>query len=204
MPRPVSASLVVVLLTTVLVVGCTGSSAAPFDPASPCVADGSVPGTDGSAPGAYPDLEALIPTTYEGQPPETLDSGRHCTTEHLGALAELGFDEVRFAGGTWSFGGRRSAALAVFSAPDLSAEDVAVFYTNSAAATGRTVVTGTSTPELAGRPGFRIDTETGERIQSVLVWPSAVDGRVNVVLSTDLPDARLMSAVDTLEAAAGP
>lgn len=197
MPRPHVPWVALLLAAVVAVAACGAPAAASFDPAGPCV-------SDGSAPGAYPDLEALIPATYEGQAPETLDSGRHCTSANLGALAELGIEEVRFAGGTWSFGGRRAAALVVFSAPGLTAEDIAVFYQNSAATSNRTVVTATSTPDLAGRPGFRLDTETGDRLQTVLAWPAAAPDRVNVVISTDLPDPKLLAAVDALEAAAAP
>lgn len=197
MPRTPSASLAALLTVVLATAACTAPSEASFDPTGPCVADGS-------APGAYPDLEALIPTTFEGRAPETLDSGRHCSAENLGSLAEFGIDEVRFAGGTWSFGGRRSAALVVFSAAGLTAERIAVFYNNSAATAPRTIVTATSDPTLAGRPGFRIDTETGDRVQSVLVWPSDVAERVYVVISTDLPDPKLLAAVDAIEAASRP
>ena len=195
MPRPNAVSLVALLVIALVAAGCVGDEVASFDPSSPCV-------TDGAAPGAYPELEALIPTTFEDEAPETLDSGRNCTPENLANLAEAGIDEVRYAGGTWSFGGRRAAALVVFTAPGLTAELLATFYGTSAQTANRTVVTGTSTPTLAGRPGFRIDTETGDRLQTVLVWPSAVPDRVNVVISTDLPDAKLLAGVDALEAAA--
>jgi hypothetical protein len=196
MPRRRLTPIALALLALVLVMGACAAPE-PFDPTGPCSADGA-------APGAYPELEALIPTTFEGQAPETLDSGRHCTPENLGSLAEMGIDEVRFAGGTWGFGGRRAAALVVFTAPGLTAEDIAVFYNNSAAVAPRTTVMATSDPTLAGRPGFRIDTETGERIQTVLVWPSAVPDRVHVVISTDLPDPKLLAAVDAIEAASAP
>src|SRR5215203_6239836 len=195
MPHPNAVSLVALLVIALVAAGCAGDEAASFDPSSPCA-------TDGAAPGAYPELEALIPTTFEDQTPETLDSGRNCTPENLANLADAGIDEVRYAGGTWSFGGRRAAALVVFTAPGLTAELLATFYVTSAQAANRTAVTGTSTPTLAGRPGFRIDTETGDRLQTVLVWPSAERDRVNVVISTDLPDPKLLAGVDALEAAA--
>ena len=57
------------------------------------------------------ELEALIPSTFEGRGPETLDSGRNCTAENLGVLADAGITEVRYAGGAWDFGGNRAAAL---------------------------------------------------------------------------------------------
>ena len=168
---------------------CAGEPAASFDPTGPCIADGSTPG-------AYPELEARIPTTYEDRGPETLDSGRNCTAENLGSLAAAGFDEIRFAGGTWDFGGNRAAALVVFTAPGLTADAIADFYAESAQAANRTQVTGESEPQLAGRPGRRLDSTTGNRTQTVVVWPAADADHVNVVITNDLPDPKILSAVD--------
>jgi hypothetical protein len=187
--RP-SAFVALLLVAVVAVVaGCAGPAAASFDPTAACVADGS-------APGAYPDLEAMVPATYEAKGPETLDSGRKCTPEGLGSLAQAGFDEVRFAGGTWGFGAIRAAALVVFSAPGLTADDVADFYTASARTANRTQITARSTPTLAGRPGHRLDTMTSDRHQTVMVWPAAVPDVVNVVLTNDLPDPKIDAAVE--------
>lgn len=185
------ALIAVLALTSV----ACAEAAASFDPSGPCV-------VDGRAPGGYPDLEARIPTTFEGQAPESLDSGRNCTAQNLGNLAEAGIDELRFAGGTWSFGGRRSAAIVVFEAAGLDAREMAQFYQDSAELAERTEVTATAQTTLAGRTGYRIDATTGERLQTVLVWPSATPGRVHVVITTDLPDPKLLAAVDALEAAA--
>lgn len=192
---PLAALLGLPLALLLVVAACSATPATSFDPDAPCV-------EDGSAPGAYPDLEALIPTTFEDQAPETLDSGRNCTAQNLGSLADAGIDEIRFAGGTWSFGGRRAAAIVVFSAPGLTAESIALFYKTSAQASNRTVVTASIAQTLAGRPGFRLDTQTGERLQTALIWPADAADRVYVVLSTDLPDPKLLAAVDALEAAA--
>jgi hypothetical protein len=84
----------------------------------------------------------------------------------------------------------------VFEAPGLTADLLAEFYATSADAANRTEITGTSTPTLAGRPGHRLDTKTGERIQTVMVWPSAAVDRVNVVITNDLPDPKIDAAVD--------
>lgn len=186
MPR--IARLGSLLLAAVLAVSACGGAAASFDPTGPCV-------TDGSAPGSYPDLEARIPTAYQAVPPELLDSGRNCSSVNLGSLARKGFTEIRFGGGTWSFGAERAAVLAVFNAPRLKADDLADFYVESADAAARTLITGQSTPTLAGRPGRRLDTKTGERIQTVVVWPAADPDFVNVVITNDLPDARIDDAV---------
>src|SRR5262245_54738846 len=95
----------------VLLAGCAAAPAASFDPTGTCTADGS-------AEGAYPELEALIPQQYHGADPERLDSGRNCTPENLGSLATAGIKEVRFAGGTWTFG-EPAVVLATFTAPGL-------------------------------------------------------------------------------------
>jgi hypothetical protein len=182
-------SRIVFLAIALALAGCSGQAAASFDPAGPCSADGQ-------RPGAYPDLEARIPATLLDQQPVTLDSGRHCTTEALGSLAAAGIKELRFAGGTWSFGAERSAALAVFTAPGLTAEDMAEFYLAGASAAARTELLAGTDVTLAGRPGHRLDTKTGERMQTVEVWPAAVPDTVDVVITNDLPDARIADAVD--------
>ena len=190
-PQPVShtvARCLIALAMAVSLSGCAGGSQASFDPTGPCT-------TDGSAPGAYPELEARIPLTYLGAKPEHLDSGRHCTAEALGSLAALGVTELRFAGGTWGFGAERAAALAVFTAPGLTAEKMAGFYLAGAEAASRTQILAESRPDLAGRPGVRLDTQTSERLQTVEVWPAAEADFVNVVITNDLPDARIADAV---------
>ncbi len=128
-------------------------------------------------------------------PPGTLDSGRNCTVTNLGALASLGISEVRFAGATWSFGAERAAVLAVFRTDGLSAEALAAFYADSARAAARTQVVATSAPKISGRQGRRLDTMTGERTQTVVVWPAALPDVVNVVITNDLPDARIQDAI---------
>lgn len=177
------------LVFALVLVGCSGEVQASFNPTGPCT-------TDGQMPGAYPDLEARIPTTLLGEKPTKVDSGRHCTTEALGSLAAAGIKEIRFAGGTWSFGAERSAALAVFSAPGLTEDKMAEFYLAGASAASRTQLLAGTAVTLAGRPGHRLDTQTGERLQTVEVWPSATADMVNVVITNDLPDARIADAVD--------
>lgn len=186
-PRP-RGLFALFVAAAILAIGACAAPAASFDPTGPCTGDGS-------APGAYPDLEARVPTTYEDQPPETLDSGRNCSVENLGSLAATGITEVRFAGGNWSFGGNRAAALVVFSSPGLTADAIADFYLESARASNRTQITGESRPTLAGESTRRMDSKTGERIQTVVVWPSSDTDIVNVVITNDLPDPKIESAV---------
>ncbi|MBA2374163.1 MAG: hypothetical protein H0V74_08195 [Chloroflexi bacterium] len=182
-------SIVAALLASIAIVSaCGGGPVASFDPTGACT-------VDGRAPGGYPELEALVPTTYEGRGPDRLDSGRNCSPENLGVLADAGIDEVRFAGGLWDFGADRGATLAVFSADGLTAEMLGRFYEASATASNRTRVVTRSEPTIAGRKGFRIDTETGPRRQSVVVWRSTVEGRVNVVISSNIPEPKIEAAI---------
>lgn len=182
-------ALAAVAIAILLVAGCSTGPTVSFDPTGPCT-------SDGSAVGAYPELEARIPTSYEGQAPGRLDSGRSCSTTNLGSLATAGYTEVRFAGGTWDFGGDRAAALVVFTAKGLTAAQVADFYASSAQAADRTTITGRSTPTVAGRPGQRIDAETGDRTQVIVVWPSADADVVDIVIANELPDTKIQAAVD--------
>lgn len=185
-------AILLAVVATASLAACGDTSTASFDPSGPCT-------TDGLMAGAYPELEARVPTSYEGRGPDQLDSGRHCTEAGLGSMAAAGFDEVRFAGGTWDFGGNRAAALVVFRATGLTADHVADFYATSARGADRTQVTGESTPSIASRPGHRLDTTTGSRTQSVVVWPSADAGVVNVVITNDLPDPKIDAAVEAFD-----
>ncbi|MGH2477793.1 MAG: hypothetical protein ACRDIL_21300 [Candidatus Limnocylindrales bacterium] len=182
-------SMLALAIVALLAAGACAAAAPTFDPTGACTADGS-------APGAYPELEALIPAAYEGRAPDTLDSGRNCTPENLGTLGAAGIDEVRFAGGTWDFGGDRAAALVVFQAPGLTSERLAEFYAASAQASNRTQITAVATPTLGGRPGHRLDTKTGDRLQTVVVWPADQPDTLNVVITNDLPDPKIEAAVE--------
>jgi hypothetical protein len=176
------------LVISLGIAACSATPSPSFDPTGACT-------VDGQRAGAYPELEARVPTQLLGQAPVTLDSGRHCTPGSLGSLVAAGVKELRFAGGTWSFGAERSAALAVFTAPGLTADDMAEFYLASASDAARTQLVAGTAVTLAGRPGHRLDTETGDRFQTVEVWPSMTADMVNVVITNDLPDARIADAV---------
>jgi hypothetical protein len=187
-PRPHA-----VLLAAVLTVSaCSSGQAAgtSFDPNSTCTSDGRFAG-------AYPALEALVPRTYRGDPPGSLDSGRNCTAAKLGSLVDSGIKDVEFAGGTWSFGAERALVMAVFRANGLDADKIAAFYAAGAAANSRTTIVSQTTPTVAGRPGHRLDTTNpSEQSQTIVTWPSSQPNMVNVVITNDLPDARIQDAID--------
>src|SRR5689334_22173856 len=140
------------LAATLAIAACTsGPVSESFDASAPCPAEGRFAG-------AYPDLEALVPRAYRGDAPERLDSGRNCTSAQLGSLASQGIKEVRFAGGTWGFGGERALVMAVFQGDGLDADKLASFYASSATGNSRTTIDSQTTPTVAGRPGHRLDT----------------------------------------------
>ena len=156
----------------VMLVAAACSSAA-FDPSGPCTADGR-------AAGAYPDLEALVPRSLDGRPPDTLDSGRNCSAAALSTLGGHGVKELKFAGSTWSSGPDAGTSIAVLSAPRLQADWVHEYYLTGAENASTTETVEESKPAVKGHPAFRIDALNGESYQTVIDWQ---DGdRVRVVL----------------------
>ena len=165
------AAFTVVLL---VVAGCRAAGPS-FDPAGPCAADGR-------QPGAYPDLEALVPTTFEGRPPSRLDSGRNCSPRNLGTLASHGLTEVRFAGGLWETGKRSGVTLAVFRADGLSTAWLFEFYQAGAQVATLTDAIVASNVTVGGLAGRRLDTLNDESFQTVIVWPATTAGTEDVVI----------------------
>lgn len=162
------------LLAVVLLAGC-GSQ--PFNPTGPCTADGS-------ATGAYPELEAAVPTAFRGAPPNDLDSGRACTPAGLGTLASHGVTELRFAGATWEQGSDSGVSLAIFTDPDgpaLQPAWVAEFY-ETGARSGKKVesVEANDYPISPTITARRIDVLNGESFQTIVVWERS--GKIAVAL----------------------
>jgi hypothetical protein len=181
------------LLVVALVVGaCASTAAASFDPASPCTADGRMAG-------AYPALEARIPSTIARTARTSLDSGRNCTAQNLGALAGHGVTEVRFAGGIWKDAAQSGLTLAVFEATGLQAEWIGEWYELPARSSRVTGAINTTRPMLDGRQAYRMDLINGESRQSVIAWPAASGDVVNVVIAADEPEERIQQAIGALK-----
>lgn len=182
--RALAPSLLAVAVAVLAVAGCGGGS---FDPAGPCT-------TDGRAAGAYPDLEALVPTSFDGRPPDRLDSGRNCSAAALGTLADAGIHELRFAGAIWDLGSNSGVTMAVLEADGLDLAVAAEFY-ETGARSGRNVDSvETSTIPVGAVDGTRIDALNGESFQTLIVVP-AEPNRVRVVIV-----ASFIREVDTREA----
>jgi hypothetical protein len=197
MTRPnVPAVLVLALAVSLAVAGCGGSRnlVVSFDPASACT-------TDGRQPGAYPDLEAFLPATYDGKAPTSVDSGRSCTANALGTLASHGIAGVRFAGATWSLGASSGLTVAFFEGTGLDAATMLEFYETPARSASHTDTYTDSNATVGGRPGKRLDVlNTDGTGQTIVTWPSSTPGRVHVLLASDLGDAKVAAALDTFGA----
>jgi hypothetical protein len=183
--RGTTAPLGLLLAAVGLLAGC-GPAAASFEPQGPCVANGR-------APGAYPDLEELLPADLAGTPPTTVDSGRSCTTAALSTYASHGLTEVRYAGATWDAGGGNGTAIAVVSTPapqpELEQTWVEEFYLAGARASSKTENIETSRPALGDIGVFRIETLNDLSLQTVLVWSVGTPVHVVIVATQVEPGA---------------
>ncbi len=187
--------LLVVLAATVLA-GCSGpASPASFDPSQACA------GADEQRmAGAYPDLEATTPPELAGAPPTVRESGRYCSPNTLGTLADAGFAEVRFGAGTWDRGGGKAISLVTLEAAGLGTDAVFGSYLAGAQKNSKVHDISPSQPTLGGKPGYRIDYINGDSsFQRILVWPGDRAGQVKVILAADLLDVDIQAAVDAFQ-----
>ena len=194
-PRPVrpTSRLLAAFVLGLVLVGCSGGGPPPsFDPSGPCSGDGQ-------RPGAYPQLERMIPAAFEGIAPVRIDSGRNCTERNLGTLASHGIREVRFAGGLWETGERSGFTMAVLTAPNLTAERMADFYEAGARAGRKTEDVKRSIFDLDGRNAWMISTLNDESYQTIVVWDVPQRGAVFAVLvGSDVRETEGMGAHDEL------
>jgi hypothetical protein len=197
--HPVAAwpALLAIVLFTLVASAC---GSAKFDPSGPCT-------SDGRAPGAYPEMERLIPTHFDESAPTVLDSGRNCTPTALASLASHGVGEVRFAGGQWHLGDRSGVTMAVFSSPTgLDAAWLGEFYESSARVARHTENVSAVPAQIGGVSAFRVETLNDQTsFQTVVVWAGKdvvdvviVASDVNEIGSRAAHDQRVDRAVATL------
>ncbi|HYO44060.1 MAG TPA: hypothetical protein VES19_12750 [Candidatus Limnocylindrales bacterium] len=185
----VPAALVALVLVLVAC-GDTGAPVVSFDPTGACTADGQ-------QPGAYPELEALLPTEFEGAGPTNVDSGRTCTPDALGSLADAGITELRFAGATWETGGAAGWTLAAFTAEGLTPAVMRDFYEVGARTARRAEKVAVSDSTVASLPAKRLDVLMSDGTgQTVVAWQPANDGPVWVLLAADVGDTKVASLLE--------
>jgi hypothetical protein len=177
----------------VVLAACSGPAApASFDPSQPCGG-----AAEQRMAGAYPDLEATIPSALAGEPATGRESGRYCSAETLGTLVGAGIDEVHFGAANWDRGSGKALSLVTFEAAGLTDRAVFDSYLAGAAASDKIHDLATSAPVLAGGPGHRLDYLNGDSsFQRILVWPGDRTGQVRVLLAADLLDVDIQAAVE--------
>jgi hypothetical protein len=186
MRRPV---MIIILLGVLVAAGCgTGTSYSSFDPGTACT-------TDGRFPGAYPSLEARLPSRFDGRAPDTRDSGRNCTPAELGTLAGHGVHDVRYAGATWDLGASSGVTLALFTGTGLTAEWLGEWYEAGARAARNTRNISPSRPTIAERTAYRLDTVNGDSSQTVVTWDAPASNGVYAVVAADVPESRIQEAI---------
>lgn len=154
---------------------------------------------DGRAPGAYPELERLIPATFDAAAPTVLDSGRNCSATALGSLASHQVGELRFAGGQWHRGDRSGVTMAVLSSPTgLDASWVGEFYETSARLAKHTENVSAGTTRIGGVDAFRVETLNDQTsFQTVVVWAGAAAIDV-VIVASDVNEVGSRAAHDAI------
>ncbi len=180
-PRRSDASQLLLLLLIAALVLSACAAAPPFDPKATC-------GPGGRAAGAYPDLEAMLPTQLDGAAPTSVDSGRQCDETALGSLITHDARGIRYAGATWDLGNGHAATSVVFSLDGggLQSAWIAEFYEIGARTAKRTEHIDTSAPAFPGVPvAARLDTLNDLSYQSVVTWQ---DGPIvrSVLVATPL------------------
>ena len=173
--------------------GCVDATAgASFDPSQPCAG-----ADEQKMAGAYPELEAAIPTALAGTAATNRESGRYCSPTTLGTLAQAGISEAHFGAATWDRGGGKAISLVVFEAPGLTDRAVYESYLAGAQANSKIHDLQTTEPAIGGAPGHRLAFLNGDSsFQRILVWPGDRPGRVRVILAADLVDADINAAAD--------
>jgi len=163
-----------------------------FDPQAPCT-------SDGQQPGAYPELEAALPATFQGAQPVRRDSGRNCSDAALGTLVDHGIEELRFAGALWETARRSGTTVAIFRAPGLSADRLAEFYEAGARSARKTVNVTMRPMKIEGVEGHRIDTLNDESYQTIVVLGSLEPDTVHAALiASDVREIGTMEAHDAV------
>lgn len=194
-----SAVRIVALALAFAVAACGGPTGEPvsFDPSTACLTQSD----EGHFAGAYPDLEATLPTRYDDRAADSVDSGRSCTPETLGVLAEKGITRMRYAGANWDLGNGVALTVAVFEANGLDPTGLIQFYQAGAQAAQRTNQLKVTDTTVGGLPARRLDVLFGTSTQTFVAWPASSGvNRVSVLLASDLGDTKVAELLQKLAA----
>ncbi len=195
--RALAAIAIAALLAAAVLSGCGAPAPASFDPAQPCT-------QDYQGAGAYPELEAIVPPSWDGQPAGELNSGRTCQPGSLGSLLDHGIHELRFAGATWRFADGVGMTIAVFEGEGLDTARIMEFYRKGAKEAGRTDQSSQTDITVGTTPALRFDaTDPDGKRLLVVTWATATEGRVHVLLGAGLDDELVADILAKLGQRAG-
>lgn len=188
------ARLLAVVAISLLTAGCVNDATAlgSFDPALPCNGANSQ-----AMSGAYPDLEAVLPTRLAGVAPTSLVSGRLCSVNTLGTLYGHGIHETHFASVVWNRGGGSGIQMTVMEADGLTVANALESYGNGAQNAPKVHSLVTSNVTVNGLAGMRLDIANDDYAQQVVVWPGGAAGRVRVVITSNIHEPDLQVALST-------
>ena len=151
---------------------CGGAAPPSFDPTGSCSADGRaarrLPGPRGARPGELPGR-----TARDARFRTQLLRGRTSARSRPGASGRCASPAGRGRSGPSGPRSSRSSARHGLTADALA--DV-LHGQRQGRGAGPTSPAHRQ-PMIAGRPGHRLDTKTGERVQTVVVWPAAAERR---------------------------
>ena len=179
--------VLVLALAATAAAGCGRTTS----PAPSGCADG-----DTRAPGALPQLEALLPRGMVERSPDTLDSGVNCSPASLDTYAAHGVGALAFAGATWDEGGGDATVVAVLAnadpaGPVLRAPWAEEFYATGARRSTKTENIKIDSPTMpaAGAAVWRLETLNELSLQTVVVWPAEPYVHVVIVATRVEPGA---------------
>jgi hypothetical protein len=189
-----AARMAAVVAIALLIGGCVNDATAvgSFDPASPCNGANSQ-----AMKGAYPELEALLPTSLVGVAPTSVASGRLCSANTLGTLYGHGIHETHFASVVWNRGGGSGIQMTVMEADGLTVANALESYGKGAQNAPKVHSLVTTNVTVNGQAGMRLDIANDDYAQQVVVWPGGVAGRVRVVITSNIHEPDLQVALST-------
>ena len=181
-----------IVLAVSLLAACQADPDAPasFDPAAACNgADSQI------MAGAYPELEALLPTSLAGVAPTSLTSGRFCSANTLGTLYTNGIHETHFGSAVWNRTGGSGIQMTIMEAPGLTVDNALQSYDYGAANAPKVHQLTVKDVTVNGVAGKRLDIENDDFAQEVIIWPTNVAGRLHVLIASDVHEPDLQVAL---------
>jgi hypothetical protein len=184
--------IVVILVAGALLGACQADPDAPasFNPAAACNgADSQI------MAGAYPELEALLPTSLAGVAPTSLVSGRFCSATTLGSLYTSGIRETHFGSAVWNRNGGSGIQMTIMEAPGLTVDNAIQSYGYGAANAPKVHLLTSKDVTVNGIAGKRLDIENDDFQQEVIIWPTDVAGRLHILIGSNVHPPDLDAAL---------